>query len=133
MVATEVPLSRVVDLLGEPQQRLPIPYGADLPTSSFIYPGLTVYHFREEVVELYATDSRWQTPSGLRVGLIHEDLIGILGRVPRVTGRYDDPIAYEIPVCDQELSPEIWTAVYIVILLNDDGIITAISMEREWP
>ncbi len=132
-VATEAPLSAVVDLLGEPEKRLPVAPESDIPVSGFVYPGLIVYHFNEKVAELYATDSMWETPSGLRVGLTDEELIRILGRVPRATDRYDDPVAYEIPVCDQNLPPEIWTATLFVILLNGDGVVTALSIEREWP
>ena len=132
-VATEAPLSAVVNLLGEPQRRLSVAPDSDIPVSAFVYPGLIVYHFNEKVAELYATDSMWETPSGLHVGLTDDELINILGRVPTVTDRYDDPVAYEIPVCDQSLSSEVWTATIFVILLNDEGVVTALSIEREWP
>ena len=69
----------------------------------------------------------------MHVGLTDDELINILGRVPTVTDRYDDPVAYEIPVCDQNLSSEVWTATIFVILLNDEGVVTALSIEREWP
>ncbi len=132
-VATEAPLATVTNLLGEPQQRLAIAPNSDIPVSSLVYPGLIVYHFNGQVAELYTTDAKWETPSGLRVGLTQEALIGILGRVPEVSERYQAPLAYEIPVCDQDLSPEVWTAVSFGILLDSEGIVTALSIEREWP
>ncbi|WP_208348425.1 hypothetical protein [Pseudaestuariivita rosea] len=130
-VTQGAPESIVLDRLGEPQERRPIPPGSDLPFNSIVYQGLIVYLFQNQVAELTITDPAWQSPSGLRVGLTRAELINVLGQVPEIRSDLPSELIYEIPPCQDQTQAELaWS---FLIFVDDSGTVKKIMLQGDWP
>lgn len=74
---------QVIDVVGTPGQVTDQPHGIDdWVDHRFLYDGLSVEFLQDRVVNIRATTARWRTPSGIHVGMPHDELLAFLGVVP---------------------------------------------------
>ena len=115
-------------------QGIPVVRGNIIPDffgiETFSHDGLRLFVKDDTVVEVYSTDPKWVTPSGLRVGLHRAEVIDILGWVPQRYG--EESQRYEFRICGD--SAELNTDFLIfVIAFGSDQKVEEIKIEREWP
>lgn len=84
-----------------PPKRLTSGYGEDdgggYTIHAYGYDGLAVEIVRGEIDVIEATDARWPTPSGIRVGMTRGDAIAAFGRRPGTD--YATATGYSFPGC----------------------------------
>jgi len=97
---------------------------------TFSHDGLRFSMLNDTVVEVFSTDPKWVTPSGLRVGLHRAEVIDVLGWVPQRYGEGSQQ--YEFRICDDgaDLNTEF---IIFVIAFGSDQKVREIKIEREWP
>lgn len=94
--------------LGSPEATDEIAFSGH-PMDRMTVPGLLIDIQHHKVIGMVSTSSDWDTPSGLRVGLSRDEVIGILGRVPR--GQADKGHEISAPVCrDTQQTAITWYA-----------------------
>ncbi len=94
-----------------------------LEIERFMYDGLRVDAFLGAIIEMEATTSQWEMPSGLKVGLTRGEVISILGRVPNGGGATSQKFDALVCLGNQDLSPE-W---YFIINFGQDKRVETIS------
>ncbi len=133
-VAMDDPTAQVHEVLGDPASLLS---HQDMPELSFPidtwrYDGLDVFVFDNKVVEMTATQPRWQTPSGLAVGMTRTALVDAFGMEPATPQSDVAPgPAYVIPFCNGFVADELgWE---MRVFIDDAQIVEQISFLRGWP
>ena len=109
--------------LGSPEM-IPDPFGSGELIDRMVLVGANIDIFQDKVYGMSTTSPRWDTPSGLRVGLTRGEVIRILGRVPGGYASTSDRI-YTHVCSDVQDAEDAWG---ILIEFGQDKRVESLSL-----